>query len=511
MPEAFDPYYRWLGIPPDEQPADHYRLLGIKRFETDPAVIETAADRQMVHLRTFQIGPQAELSERLLSEVAASRACLLEPAKKAVYDSQLRERGAVESEPGGESLEPLVHSQLESLLAEADAVGPSHLARLPRRQKSLRPWLVGGVVLLVLATVVAGLVSVVSWSMGRLRTVMDDSSRSNQQPAPPIGGPMVPPVAVPAAPVELTGSAEKSVKPPLRLTLTGHTRPVVALAFLPNGRHLATGSKDGSVRLWKVDSGRMLWARQEHAAEVNSLAFRPDGGLVASAGDDHTIRIWDPADGQVRRTIATGERGIRAIAFSLDGRWLASAGHDRTIRLWNPDSGEPTSQWDAHDDSVMALAFSPDGQLLASGSLDRSVRLWDPASGRRVRTLAGHEGAVRSLAFGPDGKWLVSVGEDDRWIAWNVATGEPIVNKPAGNDRVLAVAVSPDGKTIATAGRDAAEGIRLWDTTTGVLRATLPGHTAAIGVLAFSPDGQTLASGGYDRVVKLWQVEPAAQ
>ena len=72
MAEAFDPYYQWLGIPPEQQPADRYRLLGIRPFEDNPEVIDTAADRQTVHLRTFQIGPLAEISERLLSEVAYS-------------------------------------------------------------------------------------------------------------------------------------------------------------------------------------------------------------------------------------------------------------------------------------------------------------------------------------------------------------------------------------------------------------------------------------------------------
>ena len=88
----FDPYHVWLGIPAQEQPANHYRLLGITLFEGQPDVIATAADRQMGHLRTFQSGKHSPLSQRLLNEVATAKICLLTPAKKAVYDGQLRRR-----------------------------------------------------------------------------------------------------------------------------------------------------------------------------------------------------------------------------------------------------------------------------------------------------------------------------------------------------------------------------------------------------------------------------------
>ena len=88
---AFDPYYKWLGIPPEEQPPTYYRLLGITQCESDADVIDGAAERQTVYLRTFQTGPDAELAERLLNEVAAARVCLLRPASKAEYDASLRD------------------------------------------------------------------------------------------------------------------------------------------------------------------------------------------------------------------------------------------------------------------------------------------------------------------------------------------------------------------------------------------------------------------------------------
>jgi len=103
MSDEFDPYYHWLGIPPKNQPADHYRLLGVERFETHPDVIESAADQRMAHLRSFQSGKRGKLSQRLLNELAVARATLLDPAKKAGYDQQLRARLAVQQPAAGAS------------------------------------------------------------------------------------------------------------------------------------------------------------------------------------------------------------------------------------------------------------------------------------------------------------------------------------------------------------------------------------------------------------------------
>ncbi|MEE2641606.1 MAG: WD40 repeat domain-containing protein [Planctomycetota bacterium] len=89
MAEEFDPYYKWLGIPPSEQPPNYYRLLGIELFETDLEVIESAADQRMAHLRTFQGGKNSQLSQRLLNEVSKARVCLLKPDVKQIYDDSL--------------------------------------------------------------------------------------------------------------------------------------------------------------------------------------------------------------------------------------------------------------------------------------------------------------------------------------------------------------------------------------------------------------------------------------
>jgi len=107
MADHFDPYHKWLSIPPEEQPPNHYRLLGTKPFETDLDVIESAADQRMAHLRTFQNSKHGKLSQQLLNEISAARVALLRPDKKAAYDAQLRQELGGADDPLGPSFNQL--------------------------------------------------------------------------------------------------------------------------------------------------------------------------------------------------------------------------------------------------------------------------------------------------------------------------------------------------------------------------------------------------------------------
>lgn len=107
MSETFDPYRIWLGIPADQQPPSHYQLLGVVEFESDPDVLENAADRQMAHVRTFQSGKHSEESQRILNEITQAKICLLKPDKRAAYEAKLKAQKPVTAQVTGERAIPV--------------------------------------------------------------------------------------------------------------------------------------------------------------------------------------------------------------------------------------------------------------------------------------------------------------------------------------------------------------------------------------------------------------------
>ena len=206
------------------------------------------------------------------------------------------------------------------------------------------------------------------------------------------------------------------------MTLKGHTGPVHAVAFSPDGRQLASASDDGTMRLWDPSTGQAT-APLGHDDWVRGVAFSPDGRLLASANGDGTVRLWDPSTGQLTETL-TGHGGlVNGVAFSPDGRQLASAGNDRTVRLCDPSTGQLIATLDGHRDRVQAVAFSPDGRQLASGSSDHiRCGCGTPPPGKPTTTLGDHS-RVYGVAFSPDGHLLASAGRAHTVRLWDPPAG----------------------------------------------------------------------------------------
>ena len=309
---------------------------------------------------------------------------------------------------------------------------------------------------------------------------------------------------------------------PLGAPLTGQTDIVHSLAFSPNGRILAVG--DRTVRLWNVTHPIRPTPLGVPLSDCNTIAetvvFSSDGRTLAVGGDDHTVRLWnvtDPTHPIALGAPLTGHTAIvYGVAFSPDGHTLASGSRDHTVRLWNvTDPTHPTAlgaPLTGHTSTVNSVAFSPDGRTLASGGDDQTVRLWNitnPAAPTSPNPpLTGHAGSVNSVAFSPDGRTLASGSTGDIAQLWNVTDpSHPAQLGPSltgHTSAVVSVTFSPDGHSLATGGADLTA--RLWDVPTVILT----GHTNNVLAVAFSPDGRTLASGGDDQTVRLWDVADPA-
>jgi len=220
---------------------------------------------------------------------------------------------------------------------------------------------------------------------------------------------------------------------PIGEPLSGHTAGVGRVAFSPDGETLASGSDDNTIRLWDIStvlntgahSGQQIGEPLSgHTDVVLSVAFSPDGKTLASGSRDDTIRLWDVGSGQQIGEPLTGHTWtVTSVAFSPDGETLASGSWDDTIRLWDVHSGQPIGEpLRGHTATVYSVAFSPDGETLASGSWDRTIRLWDVETGQPIgEPLRGHTRSVYSVAFSPDGETLASGSADGTIWLWDMS------------------------------------------------------------------------------------------
>jgi len=289
---------------------------------------------------------------------------------------------------------------------------------------------------------------------------------------------------------------------------TGHEGPVGSISYSPDGRLIASGSEDGTVRIWDARTGdNTLPPLRSDSASISHIVFSPTGKSVAAGSARGGIFVWTLLSGRATLQQLRGhEHHVCSIAFSANGMLLASASFDRTVHLWNPETGQKLAVWKYFFVTMFTgVAFSPDGTILAAVSLTGTVYLWDTASKEEVCCLNGtHLDVFKKVCISPDGSKLVTAGLRQYITIYDLETKTVDAEFYSSYGEVRSVQFLPDGRLLVLSKQDRA---RLWITPLKTNQASVTlveGPEDQFNAACISPDGFHVASASSDHTVRIW-------
>ena len=294
----------------------------------------------------------------------------------------------------------------------------------------------------------------------------------------------------------------------LEAELIGHEHWVQSVSFSPDGSRIASSSVDDTVRIWNVHTGEELHTLTGHRGNVSFVAFGK-GDLVASAGEDRQCILWNAVTGERIDTLADQPGGVTGVRFSHDDEWMITW-NNGSVWVRSAGSSEVLHKLESNA-QIYSVDVSLDKRWIAAGGDDGTIQLWDLELGGPPRELKANQSAfsVRAVALSPDGLTLAS-GHSDRDIRiWSTLTGEEQLRKYRGHEETVSgLAFTHDSAQLISASWDRT--VRIWEFASEHrvdLVTSLQGHTAGLINTCFSPDGSMVASSASDHTVRLWDPE----
>ena len=337
-----------------------------------------------------------------------------------------------------------------------------------------------------------------------------------------------------------------SDKADLVFTFKGHSASVSTMSFSHDGKMLASGGWDNSVKVWDVQNKKLIFDLNAHTGGITSLAFHPKHHFLASTSLDSSIRIWEIKNEMMNvnnidasqnnyYASTTSKSGtlnasnykifpvltinqahknwINTIAFSPNGRYIASGGWDNNVKIWDAQTGKCVKTFKGHNSAILDVVFSKDGKTLISSSKDETIKFWSIPHGTIIHQITGHSGWIMSIGLNANGSILASGGSDETISLWDLAAKQDTaleLRRFLGHkDYVRSLTFSPNGDILASGGDD--NKLKFWNLKTGKEIYEIEGHTSWVRSVAYNPSGNLIASAGDDMMINLWKADKAVE
>jgi len=287
------------------------------------------------------------------------------------------------------------------------------------------------------------------------------------------------------------------------LTCSGHTRPVVDLAFshiTPDGFFVISACKDGKPMLRNGMTGDWLGTFEGHKGAVWGATINKEATLCATGAADFSAKVWDAISGDEMHTYAHPHI-VKGVDFAADSKRLLTGCNDKRIRVWDVEKTDaPTIVLEGHTGTLKKTLFGPEPETIISGGDDKTVRVWDIRTGKETKSIAV-DAAITSMELSVDGKTM-SLTHGQSVSFWD--TKEMKVIKELKFDApAYSVSRHPDGKTFVWGGIDNL--LHVVEYESGKQLEEYKGHFGPVHCVRYSPDGEIYASGSEDGTVRLWQ------
>ncbi len=283
-------------------------------------------------------------------------------------------------------------------------------------------------------------------------------------------------------------------------TLFGSDNLITDINYNIDGSRLASADMC-DINIWDVNNNQRIKKFNDNFLWVWSFKYSPDGKTMASSSSDRIIRLFDVDSQKVLQPLFIGDDQIYSIDYSKDGKYLAAGSYNSQIYILDIQTRQVVKSYKCPNGYATNIVFSSDGKKLLTSSSDNSILIWSFETDELLLSFKGHSDNITNIAADPNGNSIATCSRDKTVKIWNSTTGE-LISTFTEQDSVYSIAFTNDGRFLASA---SGNNVNIWEVETGIIRSSLQGHSKTVTCLTISPDNNFIASGSEDTTIKIWK------